>query len=245
MLFPSFTPNLHQSLGEPKFSRKTEVLGCPKSLFGFFCKIVQETKMNFLTNPKDLRCDSRKLQWTSVLFKSIFNFSAHLFSSIGKEQSLALLLKRHLCDWAGLCLRICWTILSPLRREEMSAALDLQIGLKSLYVNPKVDTKGTQGSGNSDPSNSDQPILTGSETLSCSGSLEDIWSTSVCPSVKAPKWFTQLQPGCPQKEESLLSTKPCKSLPALSKRKSWAEICLFLLSTRVPSHESVQCHSKI
>lgn len=56
---PQFYPQSPPSLSEPKFSRKTEVLGCPKILFGFFCKIIQKTRMNFLTNPKDLRCDSR------------------------------------------------------------------------------------------------------------------------------------------------------------------------------------------
>ena len=149
MLFPSFTPNLHQSLGEPKFSRKTKVLGCPKSLFGFFCKIVQKIRMNFLTNPKDLRCDSRNSHEHQFCLN--LYFSAHLFSSLGKKQNLALLLKHHLSNWAGFCLPICWTILPPLRRGEMSTVLDFQIGLKSLNVKPKVDTKGTQGSGNSAP----------------------------------------------------------------------------------------------
>lgn len=52
MLFPSFTPNLHQSLREPKFSRKTEVLGCPKSLFGLFSKMSWKNLNRLLGQPR-------------------------------------------------------------------------------------------------------------------------------------------------------------------------------------------------
>ena len=95
MLFPSFTPNLHQSLREPKFSRKTEVLGCPKSLFGFFCKIVQETKMNFLTNPKDLRCDSRKLHEHQFCLNPYLIFQHIFFLLLAKSRAW-------LCYWNAI-----------------------------------------------------------------------------------------------------------------------------------------------
>lgn len=110
------------------------------------------------------------------------SFAAHFFSSLDEKVIAQFCFQnKHCQDWAGLCLPFCWKILPQLRVEEMSMATYLQIGLKSFVWVPKQNPKGHLGSLNVQllpPLTG--PVLTDSEKLSCSGILENIWSTLIC-----------------------------------------------------------------
>ena len=111
-----------------------------------------------------------------ICFLIPISFAVHFFPSFDEQVNSPPLLPKQPSIRLGWSLpSFLRTILPQLRVQEMSIALHLQIGLKSLCVGPKRELQGHVRSWKVQllpPPTS--PVLTDSEMLSYSGILENV-----------------------------------------------------------------------
>lgn len=147
----------------------------------------------------------------------MFNFAAHVFFSASKTTTCKTGLV------FAFLFPFCWTTLPQLRMEGMCTALDLQTDLRrGAWRSWKLGSPHL-------------PSVLSSPAQRCwvVQVLINIWSSlncNACPSVTANKWTPNSCQGSCGRTNSASPRCPSPGSPAWNKRKSSADLRLFLLS---------------